>query len=86
MRVIVTGTLRNYSLSIIARMYSTRIFSGASGLLGSAVYAAFKSSPDNHDVLGLAYSRSSGELQKLDLLDTAATEHVFNEFKPDCKF
>ena len=58
---------------------------GASGLLGSAVYTAFKKSPGGHAVLGLAHSRSTEELRKLDLLDYAETERVFSEFKPDCE-
>ncbi|KAI0792470.1 NAD(P)-binding protein [Abortiporus biennis] len=57
------------------------IVTGASGVLGSAVYLAFKGA--GHSVLGLAHSRPSNELKKLDLLDEATVEHVFAEFKPD---
>ncbi|KAM5537638.1 hypothetical protein V8D89_008716 [Ganoderma adspersum] len=57
------------------------IVTGASGVLGSAVYAAFKSA--GNATLGLANSRSTDELTKLDLLDAEATERVFREFKPD---
>ncbi|KAJ2987530.1 hypothetical protein NUW54_g9399 [Trametes sanguinea] len=57
------------------------IVTGASGVLGTAVYAAFKSA--GHDVLGLAYSHPRDELKQLDLTDAAATERVFSEFKPD---
>ncbi|TBU48036.1 NAD(P)-binding protein [Dichomitus squalens] len=57
------------------------IVTGASGVLGSAVYAAFKSA--GHTVLGLAHSRPTDELKKLDLLDEDATESYFAEFKPD---
>ena len=49
------------------------------------MYAAFKSSLERHTVLGLAHSRSTDELQKLDLLDYEATQRVFSEFKPDCE-
>ncbi|PIL23318.1 hypothetical protein GSI_14629 [Ganoderma sinense ZZ0214-1] len=54
---------------------------GASGVLGSAVYAAFKSA--GNVTLGLANSRSTDELTKLDVLDAEATERIFTEFKPD---
>ncbi|KAI0325166.1 NAD-P-binding protein [Cubamyces sp. BRFM 1775] len=57
------------------------IVTGASGVLGSAVYAAFKSA--GHTVLGLAHSRPTDELKQLDLTDVAATERVFSEFKPE---
>lgn len=65
-------------------MQSKIIVTGASGVLGSAVYAAFRRA--GHHVLGLAHSRSTGELVKLDLLDTEGVERVFGEFKPDCEF
>lgn len=58
------------------------IVTGASGVLGTAVYNAFKSA--GHDVLGLARTRATGELQKLDLLDYEAVEQLFSEFKPNC--
>ncbi|KAI0947777.1 hypothetical protein AcW1_009452 [Taiwanofungus camphoratus] len=57
------------------------IVTGASGVLGSAVYAAFKYA--GHTVLGLAHSRPTDELKKLDLLDSAEVERVFSEYKPD---
>lgn len=60
------------------------IITGASGVLGSAVYATFKHSP-NTEILGLAHSRATGPLVKLDLLDSSAVEKVFAYFKPDCK-
>jgi len=34
-------------------------------------------------VLGLAHSRSTGELRKLDLLDQSAVESLFKDFKPE---
>ncbi|KAJ3525267.1 hypothetical protein NM688_g8428 [Phlebia brevispora] len=60
-----------------------RQYESASGLLGSAVYDAFKKSDAKHTVLGLAHTRSTDELKKVDLLDFEATERVFSEFKPD---
>ncbi|KAF9807156.1 hypothetical protein IEO21_08356 [Rhodonia placenta] len=57
------------------------IVTGASGVLGSAIYAAYKSA--GHTVLGLAHSRPTDELRQLDLLDSAEVERVFSEFKPD---
>ncbi|KAI5117161.1 hypothetical protein M0805_001019 [Coniferiporia weirii] len=57
------------------------IITGASGVLGSAVYTAFKAA--DHDVLGLAHSRPGTEFTKLDLLDQPAVEKVFADFKPD---
>ena len=62
------------------------------GVLGSAVYDAFKRASgvgaggDGFHVLGLANSRSSGELVKLDLLDEEAVEGCVKDFRPDCKF
>lgn len=58
------------------------IVTGASGVLGTAVYDAFSTS--GHEVLGLAHSRPKGDLVKLDLLDNAAVERTFGDFKPDC--
>ncbi|GJE95483.1 SDR family oxidoreductase [Phanerochaete sordida] len=58
------------------------IVTGASGVLGTAVYDAFKASPQN-EVLGLAHSRPRGDLKVLDLMDNAQVEKVFAEFKPD---
>ncbi|KAI0760373.1 NAD(P)-binding protein [Fomes fomentarius] len=57
------------------------IVTGASGVLGSAVYGAFKSA--GHTTLGLAHSRPTDELTQLNLLDANATERVFSEFKPE---
>ncbi|TDL22786.1 NAD(P)-binding protein [Rickenella mellea] len=57
------------------------IVTGASGVLGSAVFKAFKS--EGHDVLGLAHSRSTEELKKLDLIDEAAVRSEFSAFKPN---
>ncbi|KAI0754350.1 NAD(P)-binding protein [Daedaleopsis nitida] len=57
------------------------IVTGASGVLGTAVYAAFKSA--GLTVLGLANSRATGDLKKLDLLDANACEALFADFKPE---
>ncbi|KAJ3481660.1 hypothetical protein NLI96_g7508 [Meripilus lineatus] len=57
------------------------LITGASGVLGSAVYSAFKKAT-GHTILGLANSRSDGELRKVDLLDRAEVERVFTEFRP----
>ncbi|KAI1794474.1 NAD(P)-binding protein [Ganoderma leucocontextum] len=57
------------------------IVTGASGVLGSAVYAAFKSA--GITTLGFANSRPTDELKQLDLVDAEATEHIFTEFKPN---
>ena|SRR5277367_5011207 len=55
------------------------IVTGASGLLGSAVYNAFLGTHTVR-VLGLAHSRASGALRALDLTDSAAVEQTFSEF------
>ncbi|KZT03733.1 NAD(P)-binding protein [Laetiporus sulphureus 93-53] len=57
------------------------IVTGASGVLGSAVYNAFKAA--GHTVLGLAHSRPTEELKQLDLLNSAEVEKLFTEFKPN---
>ncbi|KAH9852250.1 NAD-P-binding protein [Lenzites betulinus] len=57
------------------------LITGASGMLGSAVYNAFKAD-GSYTVLGLAHSRTKEGLKKLDLTDNATTEAVFAEFKP----
>ncbi|KAI6106920.1 hypothetical protein EDD16DRAFT_1695153 [Pisolithus croceorrhizus] len=54
---------------------------GASGVLGSAVYDAFRTGP--HAVLGLAHSRAAGSLVRVDLTQVDDTRRVFEEFKPD---
>ncbi|PCH35376.1 NAD(P)-binding protein [Wolfiporia cocos MD-104 SS10] len=57
------------------------IVTGASGVLGSAVYSAYRSS--GHTVLGLAHSRPTDDLKQLDLLKSLEVEKQFAEFKPD---
>ena len=81
MKVIVTGT----PLPLLTQPFSlTSSTTGASGVLGSAVYSAFKWA--HYDVLGLAHSRPSGDLKAIDLLDQQAVETLFQEFKPDCVY
>ena len=57
------------------------LITGASGLLGRAVLKCFQD--QNWKVLGLAYTRASGNLQKVDLNDAAQVERVFKNFQPD---
>lgn len=57
------------------------IVTGASGVLGSAVYSAFKAA--GNPVLGLAHSRATKELIALDLLDFPAVDSAFADFEPD---
>ncbi|KAH7906989.1 hypothetical protein BJ138DRAFT_1174741 [Hygrophoropsis aurantiaca] len=57
------------------------LVTGASGVLGSAIYKAFQSA--GYTVCGLAHSRSTVELKQLDLLNEDATKKLFNEFSPD---
>ncbi|KAF4618725.1 hypothetical protein D9613_010169 [Agrocybe pediades] len=57
------------------------VVTGASGVLGSAVYNAFRNA--NIDVIGLAHSRSDGNLVRLDLTNKEEVEKFFNDRKPD---
>ncbi|KAI6107607.1 hypothetical protein EDD17DRAFT_1882790 [Pisolithus thermaeus] len=57
------------------------LITGASGVLGSAVYDAFRAGP--HTVLGLAHSRAVGNLVRADLTQADDTRRVLEEFKPD---
>jgi S-adenosylmethionine synthetase len=61
------------------------LITGASGVLGSAVYRAFKREA-NHQVLGLAFSQSIPGLERLDLTNMDETDKVFAQFKPDCMY
>ncbi|PPQ73920.1 hypothetical protein CVT26_006546 [Gymnopilus dilepis] len=54
---------------------------GASGVLGSAVFSAFKNA--GFDVIGLAHSRVGDGLQKLDLTNSDAVDEFFKKAKPD---
>lgn len=57
------------------------LITGASGLLGRAVYKEF-SSDASWEVLGLAFSRASGNLRKVDITSSEELTKVFDEFKP----
>lgn len=56
------------------------LITGASGLLGRAVFKEFSARSD-WSTLGLAYSRVSDKLSKVDLTDAAAVEKTIAEFK-----
>lgn len=56
---------------------------GASGVLGTAIYAAFKAA--GHNVLGLAHSRATGDLKKVNLLDNDEIDAMVKDFHPDCE-
>ena len=57
------------------------LITGASGLLGRAILKQFSIS-DKWEVLGLAHSRATGTLKKVNLLDFEETKRVVKEFKP----
>ncbi|GAA6058099.1 hypothetical protein JCM3770_001112 [Rhodotorula araucariae] len=57
------------------------LVTGASGLLGRAVLAAFRAS--GHDVKGTGYTRASADLVKLDLQDDEAVKAFLADYKPD---
>ncbi|KAG8848545.1 hypothetical protein FRB96_001072 [Tulasnella sp. 330] len=58
------------------------IITGASGVLGSAIYQEFTKDP-SFEVKGLSHSSPRDDLTKIDLLDAHATETVIASFKPD---
>jgi len=58
------------------------VVTGASGILGSAVFNALQKF-DQYHVIGLAHSRPSPELVQLDLLDTERLEVFLKEQRPD---
>ena len=57
------------------------LITGASGLLGRAIMKQFSNS-DKWDALGLAHSRATEVLKKVDLLDSDETKRVVMDFKP----
>ncbi|KAF9530300.1 hypothetical protein CPB83DRAFT_851344 [Crepidotus variabilis] len=57
------------------------LVTGASGVLGTAVFQAFKSS--GYDVVGLANSRSGGQYTKLDLTNTEEVTKLLKKLQPD---
>ena len=56
------------------------IVTGASGVLGTAVYDAFKAA--RWDTIGLARSRVAPGLTQLDLLNEGAVEALFQQSRP----
>jgi S-adenosylmethionine synthetase len=52
-------------------------------VLGSATYKAYKGS--GHDVTGLAHSRATDHLKKLDLTNFPETDAFFENLRPDCE-
>lgn len=61
------------------------VVTGASGLLGRAVFAHLASLDDGqrHQVSGLANSRAAPPLTQVDLLDAGALRSHLQDFKPD---
>ena len=56
------------------------IVTGASGVLGTAAYDAFRAA--GWDTIGLAHSRVAPGLTRLDLLDEGSVEALFQQFRP----
>ena len=56
------------------------LITGASGLLGREIVKTFKANDWN--ILGLAYSRVTDELMKVDIKNATDVQRVFNDFKP----
>jgi S-adenosylmethionine synthetase len=61
------------------------IITGASGVLGTSVWNAFKSPSDGstHDILALSNTRMGAGLMPLDLLDDKRVAAEFEKFRPD---
>ena len=59
------------------------IITGASGLLGRAVYKEFVRE-GSWEVLGLAWSRTGEKLSRVDLRDQKAVQKVVQEFQVSC--
>ncbi|KAF8903297.1 hypothetical protein CPB84DRAFT_1845842 [Gymnopilus junonius] len=57
------------------------VVTGASGVLGSAVFSAFKNA--GFDIIGLAKSRTGDGLQQLDLTSSDDVDEFFRKTKPD---
>ncbi|GAB5591353.1 hypothetical protein Unana1_06253 [Umbelopsis nana] len=57
------------------------LVTGASGLLGRAVYEQFKK--NGHEVIGIAHSRAKGDLYKLDLTLESNVKEFVDAHKPD---
>jgi dTDP-4-dehydrorhamnose reductase len=56
---------------------------GATGLLGRAVYRELKKNKYGYEVTGSAFSRAGGEIKKLNLLDNSAVEALIDNLRPD---
>lgn len=52
-------------------------------MLGTAVYAAFKAA--GHTVLGLANTRATDDLKKVDLLNQEEIDATLKDFHADCE-
>ena len=59
------------------------LITGASGMLGRALFRLLQQFPEEYTVLGTAYGRAKDPLVKLNLLDTEAVLSVFDGFQPD---
>ncbi|KAF7763564.1 hypothetical protein Agabi119p4_8101 [Agaricus bisporus var. burnettii] len=57
------------------------IVTGASGVLGSAIYKALKKA--NHSVVGLSYTKKAEGLLQLDLTDSNAVQFLIQYQRPD---
>ncbi|KAL5641487.1 hypothetical protein ACGC1H_001837 [Rhizoctonia solani] len=58
------------------------LVTGASGVLGSAVYQAFRAVKDV-EVKGTAHTRPSGDVIAIDLCDEPSVTKLIQDFKPD---
>ena len=58
------------------------MITGTSGLLGRALMCEFEKN-DAFEIIGTAFSRASGKLHKLDLLDAEAVSEFVSKHKPD---
>lgn len=63
---------------------SLTVLTGASGVLGSAIYKALKKA--NHSVVGLSYTKKAEGLLQLDLTDSNAVQFLIQYQRPDCGF
>lgn len=59
------------------------LLTGASGMLGRAIYKSLAASDTDFEITGTAFSRSSDELIKLDLTDSDAVKNKIAELRPD---
>lgn len=59
------------------------LLTGATGLLGRAVYRDLKKRAPGFKVTGTAFSRAAGDIRRIDLLDRGAVESLIDELTPD---